>query len=248
MRRVPRVRPIGPHRHSKPLRHIPDLHLRPVRFGSERPDDTAVGAIVWLLGALQALTGLFGLARYVRRQRITIIHTSDRPRDALLCVFLARLTGAKCIIQVHVGYGDWMSPLLKWALKRADALIAVSSFVAATLNDSRLRHRPDPRRAERHRSRAMGTRGRPRRRPPGVRCRRRRADRADRVPALPREGTGIADRAMAAIIVDHPDVHLLIVGQEMVRGFAAALSDLAERLGMNEQRRVYRPAQRHRVA
>ena len=70
---------------------------------------------------------------FVRRHHVELIHTSDRPRDAFVCVLIARLTGAKCIIHAHVAYGEWMSGLLKWSLKRADSLIAVSNFVASTL-------------------------------------------------------------------------------------------------------------------
>lgn len=216
------------------LRDIPDLELRPVRFGAERIDDTAVGAIMWLLGALHAFTGLIGLVGYVRRQRIAIIHTSDRPRDALLCVLLARLTRTKCIIQVHVGYGDWMSPLLKWALKRADALIAVSSFVATTLNDAGyglgrthvVLNGIDASLWEPGAGRAAV------RQEFGV------ADDALVVLTVcrlfPEKGPALLIEAMAAITVDHPDALLLIVGQEMAPGFAAELSDLAERVGLND--------------
>ena len=81
-------------------------------------------------------SSLAGLRTLIRRRQVQIIHTTDRPRDALACVLLARWSGAKCLIHVHVGYGDWMHPLLKWSLKRADGLIAVSGFVARTLVES----------------------------------------------------------------------------------------------------------------
>ena len=34
------------------------------------------------------------------------------------------------IVHAHTAYGDWMSPLLKWALGQADAIVAVSDFAA----------------------------------------------------------------------------------------------------------------------
>jgi glycosyltransferase involved in cell wall biosynthesis len=34
---------------------------------------------------------------------------------------------------MHVGYGDWLSPTVKWALQRADALVGVSEFVRSSL-------------------------------------------------------------------------------------------------------------------
>src|SRR5262249_61323252 len=64
-----------------------------------------------------------------------LIHTTDRPRDAFVCVLLARLTRAKCVIHAHVAYGEWMSGLLKWSLSRADALIGVSQFVAGSRSE-----------------------------------------------------------------------------------------------------------------
>jgi glycosyltransferase involved in cell wall biosynthesis len=82
---------------------------------------------------LPAVGSLLGLAQYVRRQRIQILHATDRPRDALACATLASLTGAKAVIHVHVKYGDYMSRGVKWAFGRADRLIGVSQFVADSL-------------------------------------------------------------------------------------------------------------------
>ena len=46
---------------------------------------------------------------------------------------LARVTRPRCIVHVHVGVGEWMNGLLRWGLRHADALVAVSGFVAETL-------------------------------------------------------------------------------------------------------------------
>jgi glycosyltransferase involved in cell wall biosynthesis len=37
----------------------------------------------------------WGLAAYIRHHRIEILHSTDRPRDAITCVLLAALTGAE---------------------------------------------------------------------------------------------------------------------------------------------------------
>jgi glycosyltransferase involved in cell wall biosynthesis len=76
---------------------------------------------------------MLGLAAYVRRERIQVLHATDRPRDALACVLLARLTGAKALIHVHVKFDQWMSRGQKWALGQADMLVGVSEFVAESL-------------------------------------------------------------------------------------------------------------------
>lgn len=115
------------------IKDIPGLRLTHVNLGPElfakSPLDRARAA----LETAPALWNLVELARYVRKNRIGIVHTSDRPRDALASVVLARLTGAKCIVHVHVTYGDWMSAMLRWSMARADALIGVSQFVARSL-------------------------------------------------------------------------------------------------------------------
>ncbi|MBE0699127.1 MAG: glycosyltransferase family 4 protein, partial [Anaerolineaceae bacterium] len=43
---------------------------------------------------------------------------------------LARATGAKCLIHLHIKVENWISPLTRWVMKRADALVGVSDFVA----------------------------------------------------------------------------------------------------------------------
>jgi glycosyltransferase involved in cell wall biosynthesis len=84
---------------------------------------------------IPAFADLIQLALYVRHQRIAVIHSSDRPRDALACVLLGALTGAKSIIHVHVKYADWVSHGVRWAFHRADALVGISEFVSKSLMD-----------------------------------------------------------------------------------------------------------------
>jgi glycosyltransferase involved in cell wall biosynthesis len=116
------------------IRNIPDIAIVPVNLGRERSGHRSVRALARaVVGTVAALAGMIRLVLYVRRRRIAIIHTSDRPRDAVTCVLLARISGARSIVQAHVVYGEWMSPLLRWALHHADALIAVSRFVGSSL-------------------------------------------------------------------------------------------------------------------
>jgi glycosyltransferase involved in cell wall biosynthesis len=73
------------------------------------------------------------LARYVRQERIDVLHATEKPRDALVGVLLGRISGAKSIVHMHVGYDDWISPRAKWALGGADAIVGISRFVTASL-------------------------------------------------------------------------------------------------------------------
>jgi glycosyltransferase involved in cell wall biosynthesis len=118
----------------KALSTIPDLTLRPTNFGttvnlrsrSEIIRDTMIGAV-------PALRSMSGLVAYARKQRIDLVHCTEKPRDAFYGLLLARLVGAACIVHLHVGVDlGWMSPATQFAMRHADGLIAISAFVAKT--------------------------------------------------------------------------------------------------------------------
>ena len=112
---------------------IPDLRVHATDLGPELFAKSKLGRLRAALDTTPAIWNMAGLVSYVRKHEIQIVHTSDRPRDALACAILAKMTGAKCIVHVHVTYGDWMSRMLRWSMGRADALIGVSNFVARSL-------------------------------------------------------------------------------------------------------------------
>jgi glycosyltransferase involved in cell wall biosynthesis len=76
------------------------------------------------------------LIRIIRRNKIAIIHTDERPRDGFVSVLLGKITAAKVIVHLHVKYDDWLGPLRKWSLRRADQVLCVSNFVAQSLIDA----------------------------------------------------------------------------------------------------------------
>jgi glycosyltransferase involved in cell wall biosynthesis len=117
------------------LRAIAGVKLRPTDFG---PSFFQLGARERrrnIARVAPAVASLLGLALHVRRHRIQIIHSTDRPRDAIACAALAALSGAKSVIHVHVKFDDWMGRGVRWAFGRADGLIGVSNFVAKSLVD-----------------------------------------------------------------------------------------------------------------
>src|SRR5262245_5737646 len=94
---------------------IPGITLRPTNFGPSLWRQSKLQKLIaGIADALPAAASLLRLAAYIRCHRIEILHSTDRPRDALACVVLAALTGAKALIHVHVNYGDWMGRGVTW--------------------------------------------------------------------------------------------------------------------------------------
>jgi glycosyltransferase involved in cell wall biosynthesis len=123
------------------LRSIPGVALRPTNFGPSLWQRSGFQKLAAVAGLLPAAASLLGLAAYIRRHRIEILHSTDRPRDAIACVVLAALTGAKALIHAHVNYGDRVSRVVTWALGRADAIVGVSRHTAKTFVEAG--YRPD---------------------------------------------------------------------------------------------------------
>ena len=114
------------------LRAIPGIALRPTNFGPSLWQRSKLQKLASIADALPTAASLLGLAAYIRHHRIEILQSTDRPRDAIACVALAALTGAKALIHAHVNYGDWMGRGVTWAFGRADAIVGVSSHTAST--------------------------------------------------------------------------------------------------------------------
>jgi len=114
------------------LATIPDVHLRPFNFG---PSLTGRSGGSIAIKAVSALAGYAGLVRYIRQHRIRILHSTDRPRDAVSCALLGRLSGAKSVVHAHLKCAAWMGRPLRMAMGQVDALAGVSKFVAQSLVD-----------------------------------------------------------------------------------------------------------------
>jgi glycosyltransferase involved in cell wall biosynthesis len=115
------------------LAAIDGVRVRPTDFGPSFFDATRLQKVKGIVTTPLAAASLAGLALYVRRNKIQILHSTDRPRDAITCAGLARLTGAKSVIHVHVKFDTWVSKGVKAALRNADALVGVSEFVSRSL-------------------------------------------------------------------------------------------------------------------
>ena len=126
-------RPDAPTPAFEVLKAIPNLHLRPANFGPSLTGRSRAGQVLGAFEMLATIGSFAALARYVRRHRIAVLHSTDRPRDAVACAVLGRLTGAKSIIHSHLKVADWMSSSIRKSMGRVDGLIGVSEFVARSL-------------------------------------------------------------------------------------------------------------------
>jgi glycosyltransferase involved in cell wall biosynthesis len=108
---------------------LPDVRTVHADFGPSLQDTVGAKRLLLAARAPALAAGLAALAGYVRRNEIRLIHCTEKPRDAVYGLALARLTGAACVIHLHVKYENWINRVVRAALPRADAVIGVSPFV-----------------------------------------------------------------------------------------------------------------------
>ena len=220
------------------LAALPNIQLREADFGPTL-DGLSRGAKA--LRAFRLIPTLFGfvsLARYIRSNGITILHSTDRPRDAVACVVLGKMSGAKSIVHAHLKCADWLNKSVRWAMGRADAVIGVSEFVAQSLVDCgydrakvhavlnaidlpRWDYRIDGTRVRKELGIPLGA--------PVIACAAR---------LFRSKGQAETVRAVAKVRAEFPDVRLLIIGaddrQVMRESFTEELTKLAAELGASE--------------
>ncbi len=216
------------------MREISGVEVLPVSLGPEFSNRSFTRKLRALFETLPALMHFVHLVWYVWRRRIDVIHTTDRPRDAFACVLLGRVTRTPCIVHLHVGFNpDWMGRMLQWSIRRADALVAISDFVASTLDGAAEVDRPVY--VVKNAIDASAWR-------PDVTGEDRRAEFGlgpDDIVLItvcrlfPAKGPGDLIRALAVVREDRPDVRLLVVGQEMAPGYLAELSSLVAELDLS---------------
>jgi glycosyltransferase involved in cell wall biosynthesis len=115
------------------FREIPDIRLRPTHFAPGFRHRSPSVVLRQIRATVAFPFDLVGLGTYVRRERIAIIHGTDRPRDAVYAVGLGKVTGARSIVHVHVGWAEGYSAPAKWGVRNADAVFSISQFVASTV-------------------------------------------------------------------------------------------------------------------
>jgi glycosyltransferase involved in cell wall biosynthesis len=115
------------------LRTIPGIALRETRFAPSLGSRSLPAALGSLRSARASADDFWALSRYIARERIRIVHSAERPRDAAYNVLLAKLGGARSVVHVHVKWSRDYSALAKWSVRRADAVFSISRYVTGTL-------------------------------------------------------------------------------------------------------------------
>ena len=115
------------------MQKIPNASLRVTRFAPSLRQRNAQA--IWKgARSLVALGNDFrALREYVVREKIRIVHSTERPRDSAYNIALSKLTGARSIVHVHVKWSEQYSRLAKWGVARADAVFSISQYVTGTL-------------------------------------------------------------------------------------------------------------------
>ncbi len=113
-----------------------EIHWRAAEFGpaGAAPRGRLLGSTVRSL--VPAIRDGVGLVRYIRRHQIDVIHCEKGPRNGFYATVLARLTRAKSVMHFHWKYGSYLSRFSRLAVRRADAIITVSSWTGRGIRDS----------------------------------------------------------------------------------------------------------------
>lgn len=219
------------------IEQIPDVALFPMTFMPGFRERSLATVARSLPAAATFPLDYAKLALYCRRHRIRVIHSGDRPRDSACAVTLARLTGARSVVHVHIKWSDFYSAIACWAIRNADAVFGISDYVSRSVvtfgKEPERVHtilngidvaRWDPRTIDGSAvRREFGI-------PPG----------APVLASVSRlfvhKGTAELLRAFALVQKELPAARLFIVGEEtpFSRGFMAEMRALARELGVSD--------------
>jgi len=223
----------------KRFREIPEIHLRPTHYAPGFRHRSAKTVLRQFRSAFASPLEFVRLRDYVRQHRIRIIHSTDRPRDAVYAVGLASVTGAKSVVHVHVAWSEGYSAPAKWGVRNADAVFSISKFVTETV----VRTGTDRERVYTILNGIDPSRWDPDVRPEGLRRELSVPLDAPLLVSVSRlfgeKGQRELLRALARVRAQIPDVRLLIVGADALEvhgsSFTVELKVLAQELGIADR-------------
>src|SRR5207253_9041124 len=112
---------------------IPDLTVLPLDLGQPLGPRQGLARAKALMANARCAVTLVRLGAWCRRNGVDLIHVTERPRQTLFGLFVARLAGCACLIHAHTGiYPQEATRFAKWRFNAADAVVGVSRFTAAS--------------------------------------------------------------------------------------------------------------------
>ncbi|HEY2594589.1 MAG TPA: glycosyltransferase family 4 protein [Chloroflexota bacterium] len=112
---------------------IPDLKVLPLDLGKPLGPRSGLARAQALASNARGGLALTRLAMWCRRNQVDLVHVTERPRQTLFGLYVARLAGCACLIHAHTSmYPGDATRLVKWRLGQADAIVGVSKFTAGS--------------------------------------------------------------------------------------------------------------------
>jgi glycosyltransferase involved in cell wall biosynthesis len=112
---------------------IPDLTVLPLDLGKPLGPRSGLARAQAFVSNAKGGLALTQLAMWCRRNRVDLVHVTERPRQTLFGLYVARLAGCACLVHAHTSmYPGDATRLVKWRLNQADALVGVSKFTAGS--------------------------------------------------------------------------------------------------------------------
>lgn len=110
---------------------IAEVAVISAELGRTLASQGGLGRAVAVGRNLVGVTQLIPLARWCRTHAVDIVHVTERPRQILYGLVLARLAGAACLVHAHTSLSPQeATPFGTWRLRQADAVVGVSRFTA----------------------------------------------------------------------------------------------------------------------
>jgi glycosyltransferase involved in cell wall biosynthesis len=115
------------------LERVPEITLVSRELGRAIGREHGLARAQALVANARGLAGLVSLARWCRANHVDIVHVTERPRQALFGLAVARMAGCACLIHAHTSYYPQdVTRLSNWRLHQADAIVGVSDFTASS--------------------------------------------------------------------------------------------------------------------
>jgi glycosyltransferase involved in cell wall biosynthesis len=110
------------------LAELPHVTAKFVPLGQPAAKLAGRNKLSKALAYAPSVASLARIAAFVRRNRIQVIHATDRPRDASYASLLGQVTGTRAVVHMHAPPSELTRPTI-WGMRNATAIFAVSDFI-----------------------------------------------------------------------------------------------------------------------